>query len=181
MLRVLLTLMIFSPSAFADEQCAPLLDFTLPALIDHSPVKLCDRYRNRVLLVVNTASKCGYTYQYAGLEKLYSRYKDEGLIVLGFPSNDFGNQEPGSEKAIHSFCRLTYGVSFPMFAKSSVREGDASPFYQALAGEAGTFPKWNFHKYLIDRQGKLIGSFPAQVKPESDELITSIKSALEIK
>jgi len=179
MFRLLLTLLIFSPVAFAEERCSPLLDFTMPSLNEHRNVNLCDAYRGKVLLVVNTASKCGYTYQYDGLEKLHQRYQAKGLVVLGFPSNDFGAQEPGTEKGIQNFCRLTYGVDFPMFAKSSVKQGSASPFYQALAQGAGTFPQWNFHKYLIDREGKLIGSFPSQTKPESDELVKLIESALK--
>jgi len=131
------------------------------------------------VLVVNTASKCGYTYQYDGLEKLYRRYKDSGLVVLGFPSNDFAGQEPGSEEQIEDFCRLTYGVEFPMFAKSSVKQGSASPFYQSLANAAGSYPGWNFHKYLIGRSGQLLGNFPSRIKPQSRELITAIEAALQ--
>jgi len=179
MIRLLLTLFILSPPLWADEACPELLNFTAASLLEHQPIHLCQSYKGKVVLIVNTASKCGYTYQYDGLEKLYQRYKTEGLVVLGFPSNDFGAQEPGTEKEVQNFCRLTYGVDFPMFAKSSVRQGSASPLYKALAQDAGTFPQWNFHKYLIDREGRLIGSFPSQIKPESDELIKLIESALE--
>ncbi|MBV2096958.1 MAG: glutathione peroxidase, partial [Candidatus Thiodiazotropha sp. (ex Codakia orbicularis)] len=118
---------------------------------------LCETHRGKVMLVVNTASRCAFTDQYEGLEKLYSRYRERGLVVIGFPSNDFGNQEPGSEGSIKEFCRLTYGVRFPMYAKSRVSGDNADPFYRALAQAAGTPPRWNFHKYLIDRDGRLAG------------------------
>lgn len=139
---------------------------------------LCETYRGKVLLVVNTASRCAFTDQYDGLERIYSRYRDRGLVVLGFPSNDFGNQEPGSEMKIKKFCRLTYGVQFPMYAKSRVTGEDADPFYRALADAAGTPPRWNFHKYLIDRDGKLKGSYNSFVKPESSKLIQAIEGLL---
>lgn len=139
---------------------------------------LCETYRGKVMLVVNTASRCAFTDQYDGLEKIYSRYRDRGLVVLGFPSNDFGNQEPGSEVKIKKFCRLTYGVQFPMYAKSRVTGDDADPFYRALADAAGTPPRWNFHKYLIDRDGKLVGSYNSSVKPGSSILIQAIEGLL---
>ncbi|MES9973642.1 MAG: glutathione peroxidase [Candidatus Thiodiazotropha sp.] len=139
---------------------------------------LCETYRGKVMLVVNTASRCAFTDQYDGLEKTYSRYRDRGLVVLGFPSNDFGNQEPGSEVKIKKFCRLTYGVQFPMYAKSRVTGEDADPFYRALADAAGTPPRWNFHKYLIDRGGKLVGSYNSFVKPGSSKLIQAIEDLL---
>lgn len=130
------------------------------------------------MLVVNTASRCAFTDQYEGLEKLYSRYRERGLVVIGFPSNDFGNQEPGSEGSIKEFCRLTYGVRFPMYAKSRVSGDNADPFYRALAQAAGTPPRWNFHKYLIDRDGRLAGSYNSFVAPESDRLIDAIEGLL---
>ena len=126
--------------------CPALLGYTFPSLTDQ-PTALC-QYEGKVLLVVNTASECGYTPQYQGLEALYRRYRDKGLVVLGFPANDFGAQEPGSNGEIAKFCELNYGVSFPMFAKSGVSAGNANPFYASLAKKTGERPHWNFHKYL---------------------------------
>jgi glutathione peroxidase len=139
-------------------------------------VKLCEAYRGKVVLIVNTASKCAYTDQYAGLEALYERYRDRGLVVLGFPSNDYGGQEPGTEKQIKTFCRLTYSVKFPMFEKTHAREDLADPLYRKLGSLAGEYPRWNFHKYLLDRDGKLVGSFPSAVRPDS--LVGRIESLL---
>jgi len=160
------------------SNCAPLLDYEVRTLNDNNKVRLCQTYKNQVLLVVNTASKCGYTPQYEGLEKLYSNLKDQGFAVLGFPSNDFGGQEPGSEAKVQQFCRLTYGVEFPMFEKTSVKKGQASPFYTALSNEAGTAPQWNFHKYLIGRDGKLIATFPSNVTPDDKTLLHAIVTAI---
>lgn len=165
-------------AALAAADWPKLLDFTERELASDNTVHLCDAYRGKVVLIVNTASKCGFTPQYEGLEKLYSDYREQGLVVLGFPSNDFGGQEPGSEGEVKSFCRLTYSVAFPMFAKSSVREGIASPLYNALAAEAGDYPTWNFHKYLLDRQGHLIGSFSSATEPGSKRLMGAIRTAL---
>ena len=143
-------------------------------------VNLSQEYDGKVLLVVNTASKCGNTPQYDDLEKLYEEYGGDGLVVLGFPSNDFLGQEPGTEEQIQEFCRLTYGVEFPMFEKITVKEGNAHPFYQALAEDAGTYPTWNFHKYLIGRDGRLIAEFSPRTEPYDDKLIASIESALAL-
>jgi glutathione peroxidase len=131
-----------------------------------------------VVLVVNTASKCAFTDQYEGLEALYRRYKDQGFVVLGFPSNDFGNQEPGSEEQIKKFCRLTYSVEFPMFEKVSVKEGAATPLFQRLAEGAGAYPKWNFYKYLVDRDGRVVDSFSSFIAPESPKLVSAIERLL---
>ncbi|PLY16038.1 MAG: glutathione peroxidase [Sedimenticola sp.] len=139
---------------------------------------LCEVYKGKVVLVVNTASKCAFTPQYDGLEKLYRDYSEKGLVVIGFPSNDFGNQEPGTEKTIQDFCRLTYGVEFPMYTKTVVKGEQADPFYKALAAASGQAPKWNFHKYLLSRDGRLVGSFSSFVKPQSDELVRAIEAAL---
>lgn len=139
---------------------------------------LCQTHRGKVILVVNTASRCAFTDQYEGLEKLYSRFRERGLVVIGFPSNDFANQEPGSEASIKQFCRLTYGVQFPMYAKTRVTGEDADPFYRALAEAAGGPPRWNFHKYLIDRDGRLAGSYSSFVAPQSDKLIKAIEGLL---
>jgi glutathione peroxidase len=158
--------------------CPPTLDFTVRTLNGKEEVKLCERYAGQVVLVVNTASFCGFTPQYEGLEKLYRDYRDRGLMVLGFPSNDFGNQEPGSEKQIADFCRLTYGVEFPMFAKTRTMKPDADPLYRTLGELAGEYPRWNFHKYLLDREGRLVGSFASTVAPDSRQLIAAVERAL---
>jgi len=158
--------------------CPPLLDFNVKQLNGDEIVHLCEAYQHKVLLVVNTASKCGFTPQYEGLEKLYSNLKDEGFAVLGFPSNDFGNQEPGSEAKVQAFCRLTYDVKFPMFGKTSVIKGQASPFYTALEQASGEAPRWNFHKYLIGRDGKLIASFASSVTPDDKNLLSAIVTAI---
>lgn len=139
---------------------------------------LCEVYAGKVLLVVNTASRCAFTGQYDGLEKLYAEYQSQGLVVVGFPSNDFGNQEPGDEQTIKNFCRLTYGVQFPMYAKTRVKGDGADPFYVALASAAGHSPRWNFHKYLLDRQGRLVGSYSSFVKPQSKKLAKAIEKLL---
>jgi glutathione peroxidase len=140
-------------------------------------VPLC-QYAGKVILVVNTASYCGFTSQYDGLEKLYERLKDKGLVVLGFPSNDFGEQEPGSEKEIADFCRLTYGVQFPMMGKTTVRGRDANPFYVKLAEVTGSRPKWNFHKYLINRDGSKVVAYTSFTKPDDRDLLKKIDEFL---
>jgi glutathione peroxidase len=136
-------------------------------------------YAGKVVLVVNTASECGYTPQYKGLEALNQKYKERGLVVLGFPSNDFGQQEPGSEKEIASFCDLTYSVKFPMFAKTPVKDAGGSEVFDALASATGQRPKWNFHKYLIGRDGTTAASYPSKVDPESPELVSKIEELLK--
>ncbi len=160
------------------NQCPELLDVEVRKLASDDKVKLCDEYRGKVVLIVNTASKCGFTGQYEGLEKLYADYKDDGLVVLGFPSNDFGGQEPGSEEKIQSFCRLTYSVQFPMFEKTHAKKGNAGPLYQKLGEAAGEYPRWNFHKYLIDRDGNLVASYSSFTKPQSGRLVRAIEGLL---
>ena len=155
-----------------------LLDHDFRRLASDEAVNLCDAYEGKVVLVVNTASKCGNTPQYDGLEKLFSTYANDGLVVLGFPSNDFMGQEPGTEAEIAEFCRLTYGVEFPMFAKTTVKGGDANPFFVALADASGTYPTWNFHKYLIGRDGKLITEFSPRTKPEDEKVVAALQAAL---
>jgi glutathione peroxidase len=157
-----------------------LLDQDFRKLASDDVVNLAESYTGKVVLVVNVASKCGYTPQYDGLEALYEEYEDKGLVVLGFPSNDFMGQEPGTEEQIQEFCRLTYKVKFPMFEKVTVLEGEAHPFYDNLAAAAGTYPTWNFHKYLIGRDGKLIREFEPATEPYDDKLIAGIESALEM-
>jgi glutathione peroxidase len=164
--------------SLASANDAELLDQDFRRLAGDEIVNLADTYSGKVILVVNTASKCGNTPQYEGLESLYQEYSDAGLVVLGFPSNDFLGQEPGTEEEIQEFCRLTYKVKFPMFEKVTVKEGDAHPFYDQLAAAAGTYPTWNFHKYLIGRDGKLIAEFSPRTQPYDDKLLNSIKAAL---
>jgi glutathione peroxidase len=157
--------------------CPAILQHSFKRLQDEAPQKLC-QYAGKVLLVVNTASYCGFTGQYEGLEALHAKYQARGLVVLGFPSNDFGQQEPGSSKEIADFCFNTYGVKFPMFSKSVVRGQQASPLYTALAKATGHSPQWNFHKYLIDRNGRVLASFASKVEPDSPGLVAAIEKAL---
>jgi glutathione peroxidase len=139
---------------------------------------LCEAYKDKVILIVNTASRCAFTDQYDDLEKLYARYKDQGLVVVGFPSNDFGNQEPGSEKQIKSFCRLTYGVKFPMYSKTIVTGNEAAAIYKSLKRASGNSPGWNFHKYLIGRNGDFISDFTSSTKPLSQKVTQAIEQVL---
>jgi glutathione peroxidase len=164
--------------AETNQICSDILNFTVNTLSKNKPVNLCTEYKGKVLLIVNTASKCAYTPQYKGLEALYEQYKSKGFVVLGFPSNDFGKQEPGTEAQIKDFCELTYSVKFPMYSKTKVTAKNADPLYKKLGEIAGEFPRWNFHKYLIDRNGKLVGSFKSQVKPSDAVLLNKIKSNL---
>jgi glutathione peroxidase len=159
------------------ESCPALLRHSFTPVQGGTPQSLC-QYQGKVVLVVNTASKCGYTYQYEGLEALYRKYKDRGLVVLGFPSDDFGGQEPGSNKEIAEFCRTVYGVQFPMYEKASVTRLDANPLYGELAAKTGQKPRWNFHKYLIDRSGTRVASFGSNVEPGSRELVTQVERLL---
>ena len=157
--------------------CPALLDHRMPRLQDEVPQDLC-RFAGKVLLVVNTASQCGYTGQYAGLEKLHERYAARGLVVMGFPSNDFGGQEPGGNREIASFCFDTFGVKFPMFARSPVKGAGANPFFAALARESGSPPQWNFHKYLVSREGRVVAAFPSAVEPLDRRLLAGIEREL---
>lgn len=136
-----------------------------------------EELRGKVSLVVNVASKCGFTHQYEGLEKLYEQYKDRGFTILGFPSDDFGHQEPGSEAEIRSFCSTTYGVTFPMMKKGHVKGAEAQPFYMAIAKELPE-PAWNFTKYLVGKDGRLVATFPSTAKPEGSEIKQAIEQAL---
>lgn len=155
-----------------------LLDHSYRPLAGKTPVNLYAAYRGQVLVVVNTASKCGFTPQFEALEGLHARYKARGFAVLGFPSGDFMAQEFTDEKKIQEFCTLTYGVKFPMFQKVHVKGDDATPFYKALAKATGEAPKWNFHKYVIDRDGKVVASFGSRTKPDAPEVIAAIEAAL---
>lgn len=161
--------------ALADK---PLLDQNYRRLAGEEVVNLQKTYGGKVLLVVNTASKCGFTPQYEALEAMNAKYAARGFSVLGFPSNDFMGQEPGTEKQIEEFCKLTYGVKFPMFEKVHVKGSDVTPFYKQLATATGDAPGWNFHKYLIDRDGKVVGSFGSRTKPDDAKLVAQLESLL---
>jgi glutathione peroxidase len=163
--------------SLAQGACPALLQHQFPRLQDEVPQNLC-QYAGKVVLIVNTASYCGFTSQYQGLEALYAKYQNKGLVVLGFPSNDFGKQEPGSAKEIADFCFNTYGVKFPMFSKSVVAGPGQSALYAALQKASGKAPKWNFHKYLLDRSGKVVANYPSNVDPENPSLIGAIEKAL---
>ena len=157
--------------------CPALLRHSFLRLQDEKPQALC-QYAGKVILVVNTASKCGYTPQYEGLEALNARYAAQGLVVLGFPTNDFGQQEPGDSKQIADFCFNTYGVKFPMFGKTTLKGRDSNPLFTALAGATGKAPGWNFHKYLIDRRGVAVASYNSDTLPTSAALVAGIEKAL---
>ena len=163
-------------TAISAQQPQSFYDLKTMAL-DGKPGNLA-QYKGKVSLVVNVASKCGYTPQYAGLEKLQREMKGKGFNVLGFPSNDFGGQEPGSAQEIATFCRLTYDVTFPMFEKLVTKQGaDQSPIY-AFLGTSGKLPAWNFSKYVIDKQGRIAAFFPSEVTPEDPALRAAIAKAL---
>jgi glutathione peroxidase len=163
-------------AAAAQPACPTSIDYTFPRLQDEKPQSLC-QYAGRVVLVVNTASYCGYTPQYKGLEALYDKYRGQGLVVLGFPSNDF-EQEKGSNKEIAEFCENTYGVRFPMFGASHVKDPGTNPLYRALAGKTGQAPQWNFYKYLIARDGTVLAVYPSKVTPEDPGFIKDIERQL---
>jgi glutathione peroxidase len=167
-----------SPVSAADmASCPTLLRFGVPRLQDDAPQDLC-QYRGKVLLVVNTASFCGFTPQYEGLQKLHETYQARGFEVLGFPSNDFF-QESASNKKIADFCEATFGIRFPMFASGAVKGDKAQPFYQALARAAGgEEPRWNFHKYLISRDGRQVRSFTSEVRPDDPAFIKLLEQWL---
>ena len=168
-----------APPGARPLSCPAILKHNFKRLQDEAPQDLC-QYAGKVVLVVNTASYCGYTRQYEGLEKIYAKYGGRGLVVLGFPSNDFGKQEPGSAKEIADFCFNTYGVKFPMFAKSVVSGSEANPLHAELAKITGKEPKWNFTKYLIGRDGKVLEHFPSKVTPEDPALVGKIEQALAL-
>ena len=168
-----------SESAPASANCPRVLQHTLARLQDEKPQALC-QYAGQVVVVVNTASFCGFTPQYKGLEALHAKYKDRGLVVLGFPSNDF-SQEPESNAKIADFCDSTFGVKFPMFVKTTVRGADASPLFKQLAEQTGTSPKWNFYKYVISRDGKDIKSFSSMTGPQDKNFVQEIEKQLAFK
>ncbi len=176
---LLMATLLLTASVNAAPACPPLLDFNLTD-IDGKNRNLCT-YAGKVVLVVNTASQCGYTGQYKGLQALSDQYGPQGLVVLGMPANDFGGQEPGSNATIKNFCEVGYKVDFPLFAKTGVTAANANPLHEALANATGERPRWNFHKYLIDRSGTRALSFASQVEPQSKEMVQAIESLLKAK
>ena len=170
-----------APNTTPTAGCPAVLQSTQPRLQDEKPVNLCD-YKGKVLLVVNTASFCGFTGQYKDLEALHTQFAPRGLVVLGFPSNDFGQQEPGSAKDIADLCENTFGVKFPMFAKSHVTPGGSravNPLFVALTQQSGTRPKWNFHKYLVSRQGDVVTSYASAVEPKDPKFLRDLEKLLK--
>jgi glutathione peroxidase len=165
-----------APAAAATGACPALLQHTLPRLQDEKPQPLC-QYAGKVLLVVNTASYCGFTPQYQGLEALHAKYAARGLVVLGFPSNDF-NQEDADSKKTADLCFNTYGVKFPMFSKTAVKGAGAHPVFAALTQATGQAPNWNFNKYLVGRNGQPVAHYGSRVEPGSKELVAAIEKAL---
>ena len=170
----LLFLFLFSPLMFAD--CPDVLNHDIRVLDSKEKRNLCD-YEGKVILAVNVASRCGFVYQYEELQNLYKKYEDKDFIVLGFPSRDFMYQEYSDESKVKEFCSTEYGVTFPMFATSPVKGSKANPFYKDLNQLSGEKPGWNFHKYLIDRQGN-VASFSTNIEPNSKVLIEKIDSIL---
>jgi glutathione peroxidase len=158
--------------------CPAVLQHTVERLQDEKPQNLC-QYAGKVVVVVNTASFCGFTPQYKSLEELHARYKDKGLVVLGFPSNDF-SQEPENNKKIADFCENTYGVKFPMFSKTAVRGSDASPLFKQLTQITETAPKWNFYKYMISRDGKTVQSFNSTTDPLSKTFLAEVDKLVAV-
>ena len=167
-------------SSVAPAACPAILQHEFPRLQDDAPQNLC-QYAGKVVLVVNTASYCGFTSQYEGLEALYAKYQGKGLVVLGFPSNEFGKQEPGSSKEIADFCFNTYGVKFPMFSKSEVKGANRNALYADLFKATRAEPKWNFNKFLIDRNGKVVANYPSNVEPDNSNLVATVEKALNAK
>ncbi len=165
-----------APAHAAD--CAPLLDRSFPRLQDEKPQHLC-QYAGKVVVVVNTASFCGYTPQYQGLEALNARYAARGLVVLGFPTNDFGAQEPAGNRQIADFCENTFGVKFPMFTKTSVKGASANPLFADLSRLSGKPPGWNFHKYVIGRDGRTVASYSSQVEPQDRGFVRDLEKLLD--
>lgn len=171
-------LLIAVAPATSGAECPALLDHSFSGLLDGKPQSLC-QYQGKVVLVVNTASFCGFTSQYEGLETLHARLKDRSLVVVGFPSNDFGEQEPGNDKEIADFCRLTYGVQFPMMGKTAVKGRNANPFYRRLAEITDSRPQWNFPKYLIDRDATRVLAFDSFTRPDDKKLLSKIDEFLK--
>ena len=172
--KLLLTL-FFLLSSYS-YSCSNILNTEMRLLDSSETINLCE-FEDKVILVVNVASRCGYTYQYESLQELYENYKEEGFVVFGIPSRDF-MQEYSAEQDVAEFCSTEYGVNFPMFATSKVRGKKANPFYKKLIAQSGYSPSWNFNKYLISRDGSVVQTYGSKVKPDSIELITKIEELL---
>jgi len=178
---LLIIIVLISASLYAEDKTMTIYDFTMEDIKGNS-INLED-YKNKVIMIVNTASKCGFTYQYDGLEKLYQVYKDQGFVILGFPANNFLKQEPGTNDEIADFCRLNYGVTFPMFSKISVKGKDIHPLYEYLTSKNAGHDfdgkiSWNFNKFLISKDGEIINRFGSKVKPEDKKIVNTIAEAL---
>ena len=156
--------------------CTELLDKNVND-INGNPTNLCE-YKDKVILAVNTASRCGYTPQYKELQKLYESFKDKGFIIVAFPSNDFGGQEPGSNSEIKTLCEKNYGVKFPIMEKSSVTSNSANPFFKELTKITGEAPRWNFHKYLISKNAQEVVSYRSGVSPKNDNFLSKLEEFL---
>jgi glutathione peroxidase len=176
MKKILFSVLLFGMSNMANAVCSELYNHEFTTL-QGQKINLCD-YQDNPILVVNTASKCGFTPQFEALEGLYSQYKSRGLLVIGFPSNDF-RQEPGNNKQIGDFCKLTYAVKFPMMTKSSVTGVNANPFYKQLIAKTGQEPQWNFYKYVLLPGGKNVYAYSSEVTPDSAEILSKIKPSLK--
>jgi glutathione peroxidase len=175
MKKILLSVLLFGMTNMANAACSELYNHEFTTL-QGQKINLCD-YQDKPILVVNTASRCGFTPQFEALEGLYNQYKSKGLLVIGFPSNDF-RQEPGNDKQIGDFCKLTYAVKFPMMTKSSVTGANANPFYKQLIAKTGQEPQWNFYKYVILPGAKNVYAYSSEVTPDSAEILGKIKPAL---
>lgn len=178
MKRIILLVLFSLAGTHANAaDCPDLLKFMKRKLNSSETVNMCSAYKGKSVLFVNTASYCGFTKQFTGLEELYNKYKDDGFVVIGFPSHDF-NQEDKDESKTAELCELTYGVKFPMFEAISVRGEDADPLYRMLAKKSGTTPKWNFYKYLMDKEGNIVDSYSSMTKPTNKGLIEDIEKTL---
>lgn len=179
MKKLLVASLLFASFAMQATECPDVLKHVKRKLNSQDTVNMCEAYAGKAVLFVNTASKCGFTPQFEDLEKLYSTYKDEGLVVVGFPSNDF-KQELEDESKVAEVCELTYGVNFPMFEPTSVRGKDADPLFVKLAEQAGgNSPKWNFNKYLMNRDGTVITHYGSRVKPSDSDFLADLAVALK--
>jgi glutathione peroxidase len=174
--KLVLSTILLTATAMANAACSELYNHQFTTL-QGEKINLCD-YQDKPILVVNTASKCGFTPQFESLEGLYSKYKDKGLLVIGFPSNDF-RQELSNDKQIGDFCKQTYAVKFPMITKTTVSGAAANPFYKQLAAKTGQSPSWNFFKYVVLPGGKEVYAFSSDVKPDAPEIVSKLKSALK--
>ena len=180
-IKIFVTIVLLSVASLGAQasNCPDLLKFVKRKLNSQDTVNMCEAYQGKTILFVNTASYCGFTPQFEGLEALYSKYNDKGFVVLGFPSHDF-NQEDKSEVKTGQICRLTYGVKFPMFEAMSVKGEDVDPLYRMLANKSGQAPKWNFFKYLMDKNGNVVNAYASAIKPTDKVLVDDIEQALQL-